>query len=81
MVENCTRWTRDRRVLVEQTGNRIEIKACEVSEEDQAAICYVLLSGLAERCGIAPFAITESQLSVVEDCLASIAEFPDINRR
>lgn len=79
-VIEAREWVRNGRVLVKRTGDEIQIPACGLSVEEQAAVCYVLLSALQDRCGIAPFAVQTQHVESVLDCLSSISEFPGINQ-
>lgn len=80
-VETAKCWSRGGRRLVEQTDRAIVIRACEINVPDQAAVCYILLNALTDRCGIAPFSVAKEEIEHVLDSLSSIAEFPSIENK
>jgi hypothetical protein len=79
-VMESRKWVRNGRVLVELTGDTVQIPAMSLAVEEQAAVCFVLLSRLCDRCGIAPFAVGPAEVEHVLDSLSSIAEFPSLNQ-
>jgi hypothetical protein len=81
-IEVCEsrEWRRNGRTLVKLIGDSIEIPALKLDLDEQSAVCFVLLSRLSERIGMAPFAVDATEVEHVLDALSSVAEFPGVNR-
>lgn len=78
-VVESREWVRNGRTLLKISGNKVEIPAMGLCDEEQAAVCFVLLTRLQDRLGIAPFACDGLAIEKVADALSSIAEFPEQN--